>query len=148
MCTKPFLAGMITSRRGAVQGLGFSSGMMDTGALCRAGFGLCVTLVCLVSFPPVLGQGVPAGSTGVWRRLGASLFSALNYSPVISVIIPLAALHSSYKAGLIRWGFPLAEAQCLHDCNILMGEEQGISLSASVESIKSKIACPGLFPIP
>lgn len=118
--------------------------MMDTEALWREG----VTLVCLVSFPPVLCQGVSAGSTGIWRRLGASLFSALNYSPVISVIIPLAALHSSYKAGLIRWGFPPAEAQCLDDSSILMGEQQGISLSASVESIEYRIACPGLFPFP
>ena len=52
-----------------------------------------------------------AGSAVIWKRLGASLFSALNYPPVISVIIHIASLHISYKAGLIRWGFfPLAEA--------------------------------------
>lgn len=90
-----------------------------------------------------------AGSTVIWERLGASLFSALNYANDWQIIIHITSLHISCKAGLIRWVFSLAEAQCLMtDSNTLMGKEQGVSLSASAQSIKYKIAHPGLFPIP
>lgn len=74
-----------------------------------------------------------AGSAVIWKRLGASLFSALNYLPVINVIIRIASLHMSYKAGLIRWGFFSCRSLMI-GCNILMGKEQGISLSASTQS--------------
>lgn len=44
---------------------------------------------------------------------------------------------------------PLAEARCLMiSSNILTGKKEGISLSASAQSIKYKIECPSLFPAP
>lgn len=39
-----------------------------------------------------------AGSTVIWERLGASLFSALNYANDWQIIIHIASLHISCKA--------------------------------------------------